>query len=118
MNLTYEKILVIVLVFLGESFAIYAEMQGARANSPTSVFMQVFWKAFIIMVIGGGLLVAGYMLAMPAFKNVWIVSVVSVTSIIIMEPLMAYILLKQLPTRGALIGFVLGALGMISAVFF
>jgi hypothetical protein len=35
----------------------------------------------------------------------------SITSILIIEPLIAYLVLKQLPTKGALIGLILGALG-------
>jgi hypothetical protein len=117
MNSVYAKILVIILILIGEILAIYAQITAARAYSTTNPFMQVFWKMFLVMAAGGGLLVAGYMLGFPAFKNIWIVSVISITSILITEPAADYIIFKQLPTTGALIGLILGALGMISALF-
>ena len=42
---------------------------------------------------------------------------VSVTSLLLLEPLVIWALFQQAPGRGALIGFCLGALGMLSAVF-
>lgn len=42
---------------------------------------------------------------------------VSVTSLLLLEPLVIWALFQQMPGRGALIGFCLGALGMLSAVF-
>ena len=63
MHNLYTKILVILILFLGESLAIYAEMVAARTHSISSQpFLQVFLKVFLIIIIGSSLLVAGYML--------------------------------------------------------
>ena len=70
------------------------------------------------MAVGGGLVVAGYMTGFKAFKNIWIVSVISIASILLVEPIMNYFIVGQLPTRGALVGLVLGAGGLFSALFF
>ncbi len=113
------KILTIILIFLGEATAIYAEMVAARNYSTSSSpFIQIFLKLFLIIIIGGGFLIAGYMLGIKSFRNIWIVSVVSITSILIIEPILAYTLFGQLPTKGALIGFIFGTLGFVSALFF
>ncbi|MBS4012832.1 MAG: hypothetical protein KGZ97_03590 [Bacteroidetes bacterium] len=110
------KILVILLIFCGESLAILAEILAARAyiNQP---FIQAFLKVVLMMIVGGGFLVIGYILGFRLFQNIWIISVVSITSILIMEPLLIYLVFNQAPTRGGLIGFILGALGFMAALF-
>ena len=112
----YVKLLVIVLIFLGESFSIYAEMIAARAYAPSNPFIQIFLRAFFVITIAGGILVLCYMFAFSIFKNIWVVSVISITPILIMEPTLAYAIFHQLPTKGALIGFVLGAIGFVSTI--
>jgi hypothetical protein len=118
MNLLNSKIFAIILILFGEMITIYAEMILARNNfsNPPS-FLKVFWQPFLIMVIGGTLLITGYFTGFGAFKNIWIVSVISITSILIIEPILAYTIFHQLPTKGAALGFVLGALGFVVALF-
>jgi hypothetical protein len=115
----YSKILVLLLLFIGEALSIYAEMIGARTNYAASKpFLQVFLKMFLLITIAGGFLIAGYMLGFNAFKNIWIVSVASITSILIVEPILAWVIFHQIPTTGAIIGFVLGAAGLFLSIFF
>ena len=119
MEAIYSKILVLILLFLGEGLSIYAEMIGARSNYIASQpFLQIFLKMFLIITLAGGFLIAGYMLGLSAFKNIWIVSVASITFIIIIEPILAWTIFKQIPTIGAIIGFVLGVIGLFVALFF
>jgi hypothetical protein len=73
-------------------------------------------KMFIIIVFAGVFLIVGYMMGFSAFKNIWIVSVASITSILIIEPILAYTVFQQLPTKGAIIGLILGILGFISSM--
>jgi hypothetical protein len=112
----YVKILVIALIFVGEALSILAELYGAKAFS-SSPFAQVFLKFLPIMVLSVLLLLAGYMLGLKSFQNIWIVSVISITSILIVEPVLAYTIFKQMPTKGALIGLILGAAGFVAAIF-
>lgn len=113
----YPQILVAILIFLGESFSIYAEMIAARTYSlGTQPFLEAFLKMFIVFVFGGMLLISGYMMGFSSFKNIWIVSVISITSILISEPTLAYVIFHQLPTKGAAIGLIFGILGFISTM--
>lgn len=115
----YLEALAILLIVLGEALAIYAEMLGAKdATVASNPILQVFLKMFLVMVIAGGFLIAGYMLGFKTFKNIWVVSVISIAAILVIEPILAYSVFKQLPTRGAAIGFILGVLGAIAALFF
>lgn len=109
------KLGVIGLLFAGEALSVYAEMLAAKSYSLAgSSYWPIFIKAFGAITLAGGLLIAGYMLGYKSFKNIWIVSALSITSILIMEPLVAYLVFKTLPTRGALIGLVMGALGFLA----
>jgi hypothetical protein len=113
----YSKILAILLLFIGESIAIYSEMIAAKTYSVNSKpFLQIFLKMFLVAILAGGFLIVGYMLGFSAFKNIWIVSVTSITSILIMEPILAYTIFHQLPTKGAIIGFILGVLGFVASI--
>lgn len=94
-------------------------MAAARTHAMSAQpFLQIFIKFFIFIVVASGLLVAGYMLGFRVFKNIWIVSVISITCILIMEPILAWTIFHQTPTKGAIIGLVLGAMGFVSALFF
>lgn len=118
MNLFHSKILAIVLILFGEMITIYAEMLLARTNfSNPSSFWRIFWQPFLIMVVGGTFLIIGYFTGFGAFKNIWIVSVISITSILFIEPVLAFAIFHQAPTKGAVIGLIFGALGFISAMF-
>ncbi len=114
----YSKILVLVLIFVGEALAIYAEMIGARTHHIASQpLLQIFLKMFLLSTIAGGFLIAGYIFGFKAFKNIWIVSAVSITSILIIEPILAWTIFQQTPTTGAIIGFVLGTVGILFSIF-
>lgn len=113
------KIVTLALIFTGEMLAIYAEMVGAKTHAIFSGnFWEVFFKMLPIMVIAGALLIAGYILGYRAFKNIWIVSAISITSILIIEPILAWTTFQQLPTTGALIGLILGAIGLFISLSF
>ncbi len=109
-----ERIIPFLFLFLGESLAIYSEVIAAK-NIDT--FSSTFWKMSGLMALAGLLLIAGYMLGLKYFNNIWIVGVISIASIIIMEPLVTYFLFHELPSKGALIGLVLGIVGLLSALF-
>lgn len=108
------KIIPLLLLFVGESLAIYAEVIAAK-NIQT--FSSTFWKMSALMTLAGLLLIAGYMLGLKYLHNIWIIGVVSITSIIIMEPLITYILFHELPSKGAFLGLILGIFGLFFALF-
>ena len=111
-----NKFGIVFIIFFGEALMILAEMWGARQYQP-GVFWNVFLKMLVVMGAGGALLVAGYVLGYSSFKNIWVVSVVSITSILIIEPTLAYLIFHQTPTRGAAAGLLLGALGLALSLF-
>lgn len=118
MTATQLQILSILLLFVGESVAIYSEIAGAsRIQAENKISTSAFVQFFVLITIAGIPLLAGYFIGIQVFKNIWIVSVISILSILLVEPALAYLIFKQFPTNGALLGFVLGAVGLLATVF-
>ncbi len=113
-----DKLWSIILIFVGEAVTISVEVLAAKYYAGRDLsFTEVFVKALPVFVLGSALLISGYMLGLSRLKNIWIVSAVSITSILIIEPVVDYVLTGQLPTRGAFIGLIFGALGFGAALF-
>jgi|ERR1051326_4978874 hypothetical protein len=113
-----NKSLAALILFLGELITITGEIYAAKYfNADQTMFKAVALRFGPLIVMGSLLLMAGYMFSMATFKNIWIVSVISVVSILIAEPILNYTITHQLPTRGAAIGFALGILGLFATLF-
>lgn len=118
MNSNWFKFLIITVIFIAESVSIYSEILSAKQfdGSATS-FWRVFFKLTIFTFIFASLIMAGYMLGQKTFKNIWIVSVISITSILVVEPILAWQIFKQAPTKGAVLGLIFGGLGFLFTLF-
>lgn len=103
------------LLILGEALVIYAEMIGARLYGVHgATFGSAFSATLIPLIVGATFLIFAYMLGVKYLGNVWIVTVVSMGAVLLVEPLFNLLYMGQTPTTGALIGFVLGALGILA----
>jgi hypothetical protein len=112
------KLFPVVVIFAGETLAILSEIIGAKSfGLNNNAFFKTFIQVIPIMLLGSVLLVAGYMLGLKNFKNIWAVSAISITSILIAEPIINFTITHQSPTRGAFIGLILGVLGFVAALF-
>ncbi|HEV8666222.1 MAG TPA: hypothetical protein VN665_00025 [Candidatus Paceibacterota bacterium] len=113
----YTRLAAVLLVFFGEAFSIAAELVAAKRIGMGGNYPHIFILATIVVIFGGAMLIAGYMLGYLYLKNIWIIAAISVGSILIVEPIVAYALFRQMPTLGAGIGLVLGVLGTLAALF-
>ena len=112
------KALALIILFLGEALSIGAELVASKkVIAQPGEFYSIFFWMLIPIVLGGALLVAGYMLGYLYIKNIWIIAAVSVGSILVLEPILIALLFREAPTVGAVIGLILGALGIIFALF-
>ncbi|MNR48219.1 hypothetical protein D3C85_1674320 [compost metagenome] len=75
-----------------------------------------FLKPIALISLAGISLIFAYWLGYQATGNIWIVTVASLTLLLILEPIVIYAMMRELPERGALIGFILGATGLIATV--
>jgi hypothetical protein len=109
-----KKLVAILVLLMGESIAIYSEIIAAKN---INTFSATFWKMFALMAVAGLFLILGYMLGMKYIQNIWVVGAISVASIVVVEPLVTYLIFHELPTKGPIIGFILGILAILSALF-
>ena len=117
LQLSQNLVFILVLIFAGEALAILAEILSARGEVRNSKKMlRLAVSMTLVIIFGGAVSIYGYMLGISLLSNIWIITVASIASILIIEPVLDYALLKQLPTRGAVLGFLLGASGMIIAI--
>lgn len=117
--ITLMKMGAILLIFTGEIFSISAQLLASK-RIETGLADQGAYLAwmFVAGAVGGVLLIAGYILGYMKFQNIWIVTAISIGSIVVFEPVLAALLFNQVPTTGAAVGLVLGIAAIISAVFF
>ena len=104
------------LMVIGEFCAIYSEVVTARLAQAGDGSWQGFIMPVVVMCFAGLCLLGAYWLGYRAVGDIWVVTVVSVTSLLLLEPVVIWVLFQEFPGRGALIGFCLGALGMLATV--
>jgi len=103
-----NEIIVIACLFVGEALCIYSELLVAKGAG-------WLWTFFLITLAGIPLLM-GYKYGYQCFSSMWPVLVLSIGSILIVEPILIASMFKQIPTWGSIAGFLCGALGMFLAI--
>ena len=107
----------LLLIFSGETLSIAAEFVASKKQLPlVGHAIRAYAGPVGLVTLGGVLLIAGYAIGFHHLRNIWIISAVSIGSILIVEPTFALLMFNQLPSRGAAIGFVLGVAGLIIAL--
>jgi hypothetical protein len=103
------KWLAFFMLLLGEFIAIGGELLVARSQ-------QMFWPSvmYLISVIP---LLLGYKIGYAAYGDIWIVTALSITSILLVEPILSFAMFQTLPQRGALLGLILGSLGLVATLW-
>jgi len=112
----YYMLLALLLMVFGEILTIYSEVYAAKLPAKVSENPGMFVKPMGWICVAGISLVLAYWLGYQATGNIWVVTVASLTLLLILEPIVIYAMLRELPQRGAVIGFVLGAIGLIATV--
>lgn len=103
-------------MIFGEILTIYSEVYASKLPGRPMKTPLMFLKPMILISITGISLVFAYWLGYQGTGNIWVVTVASLTLLLILEPIVIYAMLKELPERGAVIGFFLGATGLVAAV--
>lgn len=110
-------IFAIILMIIGEGCIIYGELAAARLAA-TATFD---WRNALLLgcfaCLSGLCLLLAYAFGYRATGNIWLVAVVSVLVLLICEPLLIWMLFREMPGLGAFVGFILGALGLAATVW-
>ncbi len=103
------KLISIILLVIGEAISIYIELILAKGN-------QNIYHMSLLFILATPFLLYGYIIGYSSFKSIWIVSIISITSILVIEPLLVWSIFKEIPSKGAIIGLGFGILGFISTL--
>ncbi|WP_025856339.1 hypothetical protein [Pseudomonas sp. CHM02] len=107
-------ILSMALMAIGEILTIYSEVYASKLSGKAVEHPELFIKPMILICVAGICLIFAYWFGYQGTGNIWVVTVASLTLLLILEPLVIYVMLKELPGRGALVGFLLGAVGLLA----
>jgi|ERR1035441_3767901 drug/metabolite transporter (DMT)-like permease len=110
-----NQILTGLAIFFGEVLMIGAEMWAAKLFNPARPWTVII-PVIAVSIVGVCLLVYGYTFGYRAFKNIWIVTAISIVGILVVEPLVAWLLFREIPTTGAFIALILGVIAIITSI--
>lgn len=102
------SLLPILAMFFGEALCIYSELLIARGGS--------WWWTFFLITLAGIPLLFAYKYGYASAESAWPVMVVSMASILIVEPALIWGMFSERPTWGSIAGLVCGVLGMFLAL--
>jgi hypothetical protein len=108
-----SPILPALAIFFGESLVIASELWTARYHGTAAGNVPA---AIAASVAGALLLVLGYTLGYRALGNIWLVTALSLSSILVVEPTISWLLFREVPTLGAAVALALGVAGMAVAL--
>lgn len=111
------KIVAVAAIFVGEALSIIAELIASKQFGKAGGDLAMLLPIFLLISVGGILLIFGYALGYMHLKNIWIIAAISVGAILVAEPILALLFFRDAPTTGSLIGLTLGALGTLAAIF-
>ncbi|MBH3421678.1 MULTISPECIES: hypothetical protein [Pseudomonas] len=116
MKSSHYLILSMVLMIFGEVLTIYSEVYASKLSTRAIENPELFIKPILLICAAGISLIFAYWLGYQATGNIWIVTVVSLTLLLILEPIVIYAMLGEFPGRGALVGFILGGAGLLATL--
>lgn len=119
-SLILSKILVFLLIFVGEFLVIYAEISMSEIVSKNTYRDKRYVLLYYIFLIifAGCILLIGFMLGIQYYHSIWVVNVISTTLVLIIEPLVAYSIFKSLPSKNTTTGLGFGIVGLCCTLLF
>ncbi len=111
------KLIAVFSIFVGEAVAISAELMQARQGKH-GIAARDLAALLGVFLVSGVLLLVGYGLGYRSFEKIWIVSIASMASILVAEPILNYVFFRELPERGTLIAFPLIVIAFIISVIY
>ena len=116
MTKVHYGIIAVTLLIVGEILTIYAELAAAKLPDSGALALTGLIRPSLLIAVAGVCLIVAYWMGYHVVGNIWVVTIASLTSILVLEPIVVFAMFHELPSRGAIIGFILGALGFIAAL--
>ena len=114
------KFIVLFLLFLGEFISIALEIILAgkfKSSGNLSEILKVFVYLIPIFILCLVFLLLGYIYGYRYFRKIWIVTIISWSSIVLVEPILNYIIFKELPSGKVVIASVLALAAIFISIF-
>lgn len=114
------KFIIILFIFLGEFIGIALEIILANKFRASENFPEILkWLIFLIpfFVLSFVLLSIGYIYGYRHFQKIWIITIVSWSSIVLIEPILNYLILKELPQGKIIVSGLLALSAIAISVF-
>jgi hypothetical protein len=106
------------MIIVGESFMILAQVFSSKAITKGASFGQILkfnnWYIWV-SVIGVFLVLMGYMYGIRISYNIWLVTIISWTALVVAEIIIARLVFQTMPSGPVLYGFMLVLIGFIVA---
>lgn len=104
-----KLLLPLLLLIIGEAIFVYCEMMIAKQSNIMTMYL--------ISLVAGSIVIAGYYYGYQYSQNIWVVTAASIGTILITEPIISWLIFHEIPTKGAYLGLIFGALGLLSTMF-
>jgi drug/metabolite transporter (DMT)-like permease len=102
------------LIVLGVIAVTFGDMVMAQRH--TLPFLEAISLPLLLNIVGVILLLGCYYYGYKYTKSIWYVSIVYVCTIAISQPIVAYLVLRDVPTLKQMCGFILGIAGILIAM--
>lgn len=114
------KFIILLFIFLGEFIGIALEIILASKFRSSENFPEILkWLIFLIpfFVLSFVLLLIGYIYGYRYFQKIWIITIVSWSSIVLIEPILNYLIFKELPQGKIIFSGVLALAAIAISIF-
>ena len=104
------KFLILFLIFLGEAIGVYLEIDLASKFKVNGSFGDILRYVLIlspVLILCLVLLLFGYIYGYRNFQKIWVVTIISWSSIVVVETFLNYLILHEIPKGRTLIGGIL-----------
>lgn len=113
------KFIILLAIFIGEFLFIFFEIYlagkfrtgGNTADITKTILLVVPWAVIFSLLI-----LWGYIYGYKYFEKIWIITIISWSSILIIEPVLNYLIFKELPVGNTLVASVLAVVAIIVSV--
>ncbi|MGJ8523727.1 hypothetical protein R84981_002440 [Carnimonas sp. R-84981] len=109
----------ILFLVIGETLVILSELMLPYYLAKDKIIVKKLGVTFcmsLVMSIAGAFLLLAFMYGYLNYESIWVVNVVSTSMVIIIEPVIAYCIYKNLPGRSTCKGLALAFIGLMVAI--
>lgn len=108
------QISIFFLIFIGVLSVTLGDMIMAQRHE--SSFFNALGLPLILNIVGVIILLVCYYYGYKNMKSIWQVSIFYVCTIAVMQPLVAYLILENIPTIKQSAGFLFGVVGILLTI--